>query len=364
MKENNLYTHGIHSYHAKFIPAVPAEFINRYSKDGDVILDPFCGSGTTVLESVLLGKESFGVDMNNIAYMISRAKIFNADVSILDFYYKKIISLYSNLNIFPKKDFENKYIWFSKETADTLDKLLYLIDICVDNDDYKNIFEVIVSSILKTVSNKRKVWNNGYIADNVLPNEAYNGDAFSVFCRKYAKTKKAYSDYSFYLKEKNIRPNCHLFLSNILDFKPNTMFDMVITSPPYPFAVDFVKYNRLTYYWFGWDVEKKSEEETGSRTKRNRKNAINDFFEEMTTLYKYIFSLVKDGGYFCMTVADTQRNKLKINFVDWLKELFNNEGWHLVSDELRKIEAQSMAQKRISHEHKLVFKKISLGKNK
>ena len=65
-----------------------------------------------------------------------------------------------------------------------------------------------------------------------------------------------------------------------------------------------------------------------------------------------------------MTVADTQRNKLKINFVDWLKELFNNEGWHLVSDELRKIEAQSMAQKRISHEHKLVFKKISLGKNK
>lgn len=49
-KENNHLTHGIHPYHAKFIPDIPKEFIYKYTKVGESVLDPFCGSGTTLLE--------------------------------------------------------------------------------------------------------------------------------------------------------------------------------------------------------------------------------------------------------------------------------------------------------------------------
>ena len=237
-----------------------------------------------------------------------------------------------------------------------LDKLLYLIE-KIDDNVYKNIFEVVFSSILKTVSNKRKVWNNGYIADKVLPNVIYTGDTLKVFINRYKKVRKSFIELNEALK--NNKYYSDVILDNILNYNPKIKFDLVVTSPPYPFAVDFVKYNRLTYYWFGWDVDAKAEEETGSRTKRSRKDASVQFFKEMEILYKHIFSLIKKDGYFCMTVADTHRQKEKVSFVEWLYDIFKSNGWTLVSDEIRDIQAQSMAQKRIQQEHKLVFKKVN-----
>ena len=78
----------------------------------------------------------------------------------------------------------------------------------------------------------------------------------------------------------------------------------------------------------------------------------------MESLYKHIFGLVKVNGFFCMTVADTHRQKQKISFIDWLYDLFQSNGWILEFDEIRTIKSQSMAQKRIQQEHKLVFKKV------
>lgn len=358
MKENNYLTHGIHPYHAKFIPFIPKEFLLKYSKEYDFVLDPFCGSGTTLLESMTLNRSCYGVDMNPIAYMISSAKVFRADVNKLDEYFAKICSFVENSKAIRKRIFPDKDIWFTLKTSECIDKIFNAID-SINDKNYQNIFHVLVSSIIKTVCNKRSTWNNGYIADNVLPNKEYDGDCFKTFKTKYKQLRKAYEDLSLIPVNNGVKTKA--YLSNILDFKSDIKFDIVITSPPYPFAVDFVKYNRLTYYWFGWDVDGKSEEETGSRTKRNRKNAIVDFFNEMEKLYKHIFSLVKSGGYFCMTVADTQRNNENVSFIKWLYEIFENNGWICVSDETREIMAQSMAQKRIPVEHKLVFKKT--GKN-
>ena len=91
--ENNYLTHGIHPYHAKFIPSIPREFMLEYSKEGDLVLDPFCGSGTTLLEAMLNNRRSIGVDLNEIAYMITRAKVFIAEPQILSDYYTMIIKL-------------------------------------------------------------------------------------------------------------------------------------------------------------------------------------------------------------------------------------------------------------------------------
>lgn len=343
----------MHPYHAKFIPAIPKEFIYKYSKVGDTVLDPFCGSGTSLLESLLAGRNCYGVDLNNIAVKIARAKIFRPSIEKLDSCYNFILENFNNCVVENPVCFENKQIWFTNETSNCIDKILYLISNFEEN--YKNIFEVLVSSILKTVSNKRDVWNNGYIADNVLPNKPYNGDCLSVFKNRYKSLKKAYCDLIENLPNNDCKSE--VYLSNILDFNLDQKVDLVVTSPPYPFAVDFVRYNRLSYYWFGWDINSTFESETGSRGKRSRKNAINDFFSEMEKLYIHIFSLVKSGGYFCMTVADTHRKNEEVSFIKWLYSIFTNNGWVLESDEIRELSCQSMAQKRIAIEHKLVFKK-------
>lgn len=351
---NNELTHGIHPYHAKFIPSIPRDFLSQYSKPDDIVLDPFCGSGTTLLESMLMGRYSIGVDLSVLAYKISKAKTFIPNIEMLDRYFKFITEFDINKSSEETISFENKYIWYTKKNADILDNIFYRIN-KIDNNDYKNCFEILVSSILKTVSNKRKVWNNGYIADNVLPNIEYKGDILRLLKSRYKVFRSSYNELIDKLVDNNYKPE--IINDDIMNVNLENKVDIIITSPPYPFAVDFVKYNRLSYYWLGYDVEEFAEKETGSRNKRNKANAVQRFYTEMEKIYLHLFSCVKQNGYFCMTVADTQRNNEKIKFVDWLKKLFLLNNWILISDELRELESQSMGQKRIQYEHKIVFKK-------
>jgi len=78
MPKNNLkityYTHGFHPYPAKYPPQLVKRFLLEYCQKEDLLIDPFCGSGTTLAESALNGINSVGIDLNPIACLISKAK--------------------------------------------------------------------------------------------------------------------------------------------------------------------------------------------------------------------------------------------------------------------------------------------------
>ncbi len=62
------------SYHGMFPAKVAHHFIQRYSRTGDVVLDPFSGRGTTALQARMEGRRSICNDLNPLAYVLSRAK--------------------------------------------------------------------------------------------------------------------------------------------------------------------------------------------------------------------------------------------------------------------------------------------------
>ena len=68
-------SHDLHIYKAKFFPRMVRAFLNIYGKDGAQIIDPFCGSGTALLEASLLGYDSIGVDVDPICQMIAGTKV-------------------------------------------------------------------------------------------------------------------------------------------------------------------------------------------------------------------------------------------------------------------------------------------------
>jgi len=62
-------------YRGNWPPQVPNNIIRRYSDEGDLVLDPFLGGGTTVIESWLLGRKSIGLDISPHAISISKKRI-------------------------------------------------------------------------------------------------------------------------------------------------------------------------------------------------------------------------------------------------------------------------------------------------
>src|SRR5258706_4889658 len=68
------YTHDFYNYPARFPPLFVREIINTFTKEGDLILDPFMGGGTTLIESKMLKRHSIGFDISTLAYFISKVK--------------------------------------------------------------------------------------------------------------------------------------------------------------------------------------------------------------------------------------------------------------------------------------------------
>ncbi len=68
-------SHDLHIYKAKFFPRMVRALLNIFGKDGATVFDPYCGSGTALLEASLLGLNSYGSDIDPICHLISRTKV-------------------------------------------------------------------------------------------------------------------------------------------------------------------------------------------------------------------------------------------------------------------------------------------------
>lgn len=79
-------THNFYRYPARFSPLFAREVIKYYSRHGDVVLDPFMGGGTAIVEAITLGRKAIGVDLNTLAHFVTTVKttpLTTYDVDVL-----------------------------------------------------------------------------------------------------------------------------------------------------------------------------------------------------------------------------------------------------------------------------------------
>ncbi len=98
-KDTTKHVHRLHPYKGKFIPQLVEYFIddhidnfkkNIYFKSGDILLDPFCGSGTTLVVSNELGMHSIGIDISKFNCTIAEVKMLDYDIDSLECLIKDI----------------------------------------------------------------------------------------------------------------------------------------------------------------------------------------------------------------------------------------------------------------------------------
>src|SRR4051812_37287822 len=68
------YSHTFYRYPARFHPDFAREAIRQFSRPGDLILDPFVGGGTTIVEALVEGRRAIGLDINPLARFVTLVK--------------------------------------------------------------------------------------------------------------------------------------------------------------------------------------------------------------------------------------------------------------------------------------------------
>ena len=160
-ERTNELTHNFHPYPAKFIPQIPREMIANLSDSGDVILDPFVGSGTTLVEAVLQSRQAIGVDINPLAALISKVKatpLSDAQLAQIPAVVAEIRAdvdaLYGQASLFgrrgtradyPIPDFPKLRFWFKDCVIQEAAIIKYYIMNDLEDEDVKDFLKIAFS---------------------------------------------------------------------------------------------------------------------------------------------------------------------------------------------------------------------------
>ncbi|GIK59568.1 MAG: hypothetical protein JETCAE03_06210 [Ignavibacteriaceae bacterium] len=258
-RDVNTYTHGFHKYPAKFIPHIPKWAITKYlnGNKNKFVFDPFCGSGTTLVESVLAGYNAIGVDIDPLSAMISKVKTTRIDESEL-----KNISSWLVKEIKAKRkgtfkpDCETIEHWFTNDAIKKLSAIRSLINQIPkkfgDSKKVKDIQDLLLicfSSIIRRVSNADNESQKTYVSHTKVkePDEV-NSLFFSQLDLFVERATKFSEITSAKVKSKIVISSSATSLEKKLN---GQQIDLAITSPPYIKAIDYIYNQMVELFWIG-----------------------------------------------------------------------------------------------------------------
>ena len=252
------FTHCYHNYPAMMIPQIARRLINDYApKDTKLIFDPYCGTGTTLVEAKLANINSAGTDLNPLAQLIARSKVKNYNVEkiikakdlLSEESFKFSFNIQNEVNLYKFKNIE---YWFSKNVIKEISFLLNLIKLKLDKN-IQDFFLVALSETVREASYTRNSEFKLYRIQKEKIND-YNPDTFGIFFNKLNRNINGLKD----LIETGANTTTNIYDFNTCNKTPKEIIkqdiDFVVTSPPYGDSrttVAYGQFSRLSNQWLG-----------------------------------------------------------------------------------------------------------------
>jgi hypothetical protein len=242
-------THLIHSYPAKLLANIPIFFLNcdQLRVPGGVVLDPFCGTGTVLLEAVLAGHRALGADTNPLARLIARAKLTPIPVALLESTLKKTLARSKRIRPVRFAPVVEVSKWFSPRSRAKLGRLLAAIHE-VEDADVRRFMEVCFSNCIRKVSLADPRMSVPVRARTKSKKAPTLIDLFARSVSQNARRLQTMFDVDQQLlKEINISEDARRLSSGNIAFE----VDLIITSPPYLGAQKYIRASSLSIGWLG-----------------------------------------------------------------------------------------------------------------
>jgi len=306
--------HGLHEYKGKFNPQIVNAIFNLCNvKQNNKILDPFCGSGTSLSEAVHSGLDATGVDINPLAVYISNAKILalNIPAKKLKDAFKEIFDIWTGHNIitFLENDERSQYLakWLPDDIHRKLEKIKRIIEDY--KPEYQQIFLALISDMIRDYSYQEPADLRIRKRKSPLPSTPF-GLAVKKKVKLFLENLEA-AQKILDTKRSNgkaILMDNRKSLDQVEEVISRGPFDFAVTSPPYAMALPYIDTQRLSLVWLNlckpMNINPLEASLVGSREFRNGKKSIN--LIEMNSNH---WKLPKQVHEFCLKLQSSLSNK-------------------------------------------------------
>jgi site-specific DNA-methyltransferase (cytosine-N4-specific) len=273
------YVHNLYPYPAMMVPQMIRKLLKVLLEEkGDEIetlLDPFCGSGTVLIEGMLEGKNVIGIDINPLSILISKVKTQPLNTNILEI---KIDNLNKNIAINQEKNYKKGDLtnfsgirkWFKEEIIKDLERIKRAIQV-EDNILYRRFFWVAFCETVYKVSNSRSSTYKLHIK-NEKDIKKFSKNAINEFNKIIKNNYNKMNEFLNELEHKNLLKyneneeleyikNINIIYDDIRNaiqsekIKKNSV-DLMITSPPYGDNHTTITYGQYSILPLRWMDEK------------------------------------------------------------------------------------------------------------
>ncbi|MEX2193866.1 MAG: hypothetical protein WD844_01150 [Thermoleophilaceae bacterium] len=272
----------LHPYPARFIPEIPRQALDLLAVDGPVI-DPFCGSGTTLAEAQRRGHSATGIDLNPIACLISRVRTqqWRRGDGERGLRHARMIREYALASAettelaeqIPRVDH-----WFAPPAQEALaGAVQYLSE--VESDWYDRVAIAISASIVRL---SRQESDTRYAA---IEKPVTRDQAAIELSQAVVRT----CDWLSHRPNPQTTATVDVLCRDARDFSelPREHFAAAVFSPPYPNAYEYWLYHKYRMYWLGFDPISVRTSELGARPHYCKPNGLNetDFARQMADVF-------------------------------------------------------------------------------
>lgn len=365
-KDTAYITHGYHRYPAKFIPQIVSRLAEKYTKEGDLIVDPFGGCGTTLVESKVMGRPSVGVDINPVAVLITKAKITPIDPQKIE---KAFVTLKAKLDTYSKNtkvkapEHERIDYWFKPGEKRKLAFIFTEISKLKDQD-IKDFFFCGFSNILKNCSIWLQKSNKPTRDQNKKPS-----DPIPTFCKQIKMMMRGNARFYELSKEKNhleISSQVHCTDARTIPVKNNSV-SLIVTSPPYVTSYEYADLHQLTALWLEYTKDlsdfrkrfigtsyhnkkdlvlnsKLAEKIRNKLLEKDKKTAeeVSTYFSEMNQVFVEMKRMLKKGGKTCIVIGNTSLKGVEILNAEVFAEQLQNSGLKIADIIKREIPSKNL----------------------
>lgn len=328
--------HSIHPYPAKFIANIPRELIRLLKPAKDLlVLDPFCGSGTTLVEAIKAGHNTLGIDLNPLACLISRVKttpvtenIEHQAALVSKQAYRAFLKGSVRIPEIPRVDH-----WFNQGIQKALASLTNEIN--RQKHVIREALQVALSSIIVRVSNQDSDTRYAAVQKNFS-----SEDVFSEFKKASSFLQRAvFSPSNDFCGRLGKATVINKDLLKVAPHEIEEKVGLVITSPPYPNAYEYWLYHKYRMYWLGMNPIQVRESEIGARPHYFKKNhqTADDFAQQMTLCFKLLAQVMVPKSKACFLVGRSIIHGKTIDNAEILTSAASNNGFRLEAQVSREI---------------------------